>query len=145
MSILLAYLTLCVVWGTTYLALKIGLEGFDPFFMAGVRFLLAGLLLLPVLFRKNARLPQGRREWLAVAATAVFMLAGANGLVTYSEVYLASGLTALTVATNPAWAALIGGWLFSKDEHMGWLGIAGMEKEGPKKAALKLLEYIKEL
>lgn len=126
MTILLAYLTLCVVWGTTYLALKVGLEGFDPFFMAGVRFLLAGLLLLPVLFRKSARRPAARREWLAIAALGVLMLVGANGLVTYSEVYLASGLTALTVSTNPAWAALIGGWLFAKDERFGWQGIVGM-------------------
>ena len=126
MTILLAYLTLCVVWGTTYLALKVGLEGFDPFFMAGVRFLLAGLLMLPVLFRKTARLPATRREWLAVGASGLLMLVGANGLVTYSEVYIASGLTALTVATNPAWAALIGGWLFAKDERFGWQGIVGM-------------------
>lgn len=125
LKVALAYLTLCLVWGTTYLAIKIGLEGFAPFFMAGVRFLIAGLLLAPVLLRKQAQMPQGK-EWLAVAASGILMLVGGNGLVTYSEHFIASGLTALTVSTNPAWAVLIGGWFFSRDEHPGKWALLGM-------------------
>jgi drug/metabolite transporter (DMT)-like permease len=126
LKVALAYLTLCVVWGTTYLAIKVALEGFDPFFMAGVRFLIAGVFLAPVLLRKKAKLPPNRREWLAIIASGIVMLVGANGLVTWSEHYIASGLTALTVATNPAWAVLIGGWFFSRDERLGtwaWVGM----------------------
>ncbi len=123
----LGYLTLCIVWGTTYLAIKVALEGFDPYFMAGVRFLAAGLILVPVLFRKNARLPKNAGEFGAIILSGALMLLGGNGLVTWSEVYLDSGLTALTVATGPAWTALIGGWFFArKDERYGKYALVGM-------------------
>jgi drug/metabolite transporter (DMT)-like permease len=121
-----AYATLCLVWGTTYLAIKVGLEGFAPFYMAGVRFAIAGVLLSPVMLRKNARLPADAREWAAVVASGILLLVGGNGLVTWSESYLPSGLTALTVSTNPAWAVLIGGWFFSRDERYGKWALVGM-------------------
>jgi drug/metabolite transporter (DMT)-like permease len=124
-GVFLGYLTLCIVWGTTYLAIKIGLEGFSPYYMAGVRFALGGLLLLPALFLKRSRLPKSRREWFYLVLAGILMLVGGNGFVTYSEVYLDSGLTALTVATNPAWAALIGGYFFSRDERYGKYAILG--------------------
>lgn len=119
MATALGYLTLCLVWGTTYLAIKIGLEGFDPYFMAGVRFLVAGLLMSPVLLRKSAQIPRSKSELGIIVLSGALLLVGANGLVTLSEVYLDSGLTALTVSTNPAITALIGGWFFSRDERYG--------------------------
>ncbi|MBI5060146.1 EamA family transporter [candidate division KSB1 bacterium] len=117
MRILLAYSALCLIWGTTYLALKVALEGFAPYFMGGTRFLLAGILLLPSLFRRQATMPEDRRQLGLIALSGLLMLTGANGLVNLSEVYLDSGLTALTVSTAPVWSALIGGWFFSKDER----------------------------
>ena len=125
MATALGFVTLCVVWGTTYLAIKVSLEGFDPFFMAGTRFLLAGIILIPVLFRKKARFPKDWRETGAVALSGILMLTGGNGLVTLSEVYLHSGLTAVTVAVGPAFTALIGGWFFAKDERYGKYAIFG--------------------
>ncbi|HEY3296798.1 MAG TPA: EamA family transporter [bacterium] len=126
LNALFAYLTLCIVWGTTYLGIKIALEGFDPFFMVGVRFLIAGLLMSPVLLRKRAQLPADRKEWLAIIVSGICLLVGGNGLVTLSERYIASGVTALTVATNPAWAVLIGGWFFSREERYGKIALTGM-------------------
>jgi drug/metabolite transporter (DMT)-like permease len=114
----LGYLAICIIWGTTFLAIKVGLEGFAPFFMAGTRFLIAGLLLSPVLLRKSARMPKNGRELGAIILSGALLLLGGNGIVTLAEVYLDSGLTALTIATNPAWTALIGGWFFArKDER----------------------------
>ena len=125
MSTILAYLTLCIVWGTTFLAIKVALEGFDPFFMAGSRFLMAAILLVPVFFRKTARFPKTKRETGAVVLSGILMLTGGNGLVTLSEVYLDSGLAALTIAIGPAFTALIGGWFFAKDERYGKYAIVG--------------------
>jgi drug/metabolite transporter (DMT)-like permease len=116
MTVALAYIILCVVWGVTYLAIKVGLEGFDPYFMGGVRFLLAGILFIPVFFRKSVTLPKDLKTWFWVILPGLFMLTGANGLVTYAEVFVDSGLAALTVSTGPAWAAIIGGFFFSKSE-----------------------------
>jgi drug/metabolite transporter (DMT)-like permease len=125
LKIALGYTALCLIWGTTYLALKIGLEGFAPFHLAAVRFLIAAAIMTPVLFRRRAHFSRDRREWIAIVVSGACMLVGANGLVTWSEVYLDSGLTALTVATNPVWAALIGGWLFARDERMSRMALIG--------------------
>jgi drug/metabolite transporter (DMT)-like permease len=82
--------------------------------------------MLPYLIRKRKHLLENRREWLATIVAGVFMLVGANGFVTWAEVYLDSGLTALTVSTNPAWAALLGGLFFSRDERYGKLAMLGV-------------------
>lgn len=114
--VILAYLILCIVWGVTYLAIKVGLEGFQPYFMGGVRFLLAGILFLPVFLRKSVTIPKDLKSWILALLPGLFMLTGANGLVTYAESFVDSGLAALTVSTGPAWAAIIGGLFFSKSE-----------------------------
>ncbi len=126
MATALGYLAVCVIWGTTFLAIKVGLEGFAPFFMAGTRFLIAGILLSPVLLRKSARMPRNWSEFGAIVLSGALLLLGGNGIVTLAEVYLDSGLTALTIATNPAWTALIGGWFFArKDERYGKWAVLG--------------------
>lgn len=122
----IAYVILCVVWGVTYLAIKVGLEGFDPYFMGGIRFLAAGLLFIPVFFRKDINLPKDLKTWFWVILPGLFMLTGANGLVTYAEVFVDSGLAALTVSTGPAWAAIIGGFFFSKSEKFDKFSMLGV-------------------
>ncbi len=125
-TVAIAYISLCIIWGTTYLAIKITLEGFDPFFMGGVRFLVAGLCLTPILYWRWSAIPRDRRTlgWIILAG--LLMLAGANGLVNLAEVSLDSGLTALTVCTSPAWSALIGGFVFSRHERFDRWSLAGV-------------------
>jgi len=107
----LPWVALCVVyvvWGSTYLAIRIGVETIPPLLLAGVRYLLAGSLLFPVALRlggpavRTADRP-GRRQWLAAAVVGTLLLSMGNGGVTFAEQTVPSGLAALLVATVPLW------------------------------------------
>ena len=122
----LAYGAICVIWGTTYLAIKIGLESFDPVFYAGVRYT-AGALLLLILARSRG-VPFGGplRRWWPAFGVGVLFIAVSNGLVFWAETGLDSGFTALLMTTSPLWTALLAP-LLSSDRApgaTGWAGIA---------------------
>jgi drug/metabolite transporter (DMT)-like permease len=105
---LLAYgswLAVCFFWGTTYMAIRIGLETLPPMLFAGIRFLIAGTILLAgVRWWSGARLPVGR-EWLHQGIVGVMLLGIGNGFVVWAEKTVPSGLAALLVATSPFWIA----------------------------------------
>ena len=113
-----------VVWGSTYLAIRVGVEHLPPLFMAGARYLIAGSLLYPVARRSAARdadagdvapsRPAGQRRgphaarpglraWLAGAVVGLLLLVAGNGGLTVGETTLPSGLAAVLVATVPLW------------------------------------------
>jgi len=95
------YALLCVIWGSTWLAIKVGYGGLGPFNVAAIRFLVAGAvftLLLPLL---RVRRPRGRREWAVVACDGLVLFAGDYGLIYWGEQFLDSGLTAIIFATLP--------------------------------------------
>jgi drug/metabolite transporter (DMT)-like permease len=103
---IIAYCALAAVfffWGTTYLAIRVGLETLPPTLFAGIRFLTAGAILLGFLriWRKE-QLPVGR-EWLHQALVGLMLLGVGNGLVVWSEVWIPSGMAALMIATSPFW------------------------------------------
>jgi drug/metabolite transporter (DMT)-like permease len=102
---LVAYLLVCTLWGSTYLAIRIGVGHLPPFLFAGVRFLTAGLLLGGIGLALGIRLPGRARDWRTLAITGVFLLCGANAMVVWSEQYIASGIASVLVATMPLWAA----------------------------------------
>jgi len=106
-----------LVWGSTYLAIRVGVRpthatGFPPLLLAGARFTVAGLIMLAVFVRRPAADgrpdPLGARQWAAAAVIGVALLLGGNGLVSIAEQRIASGIAALVVATVPIWAALLG-------------------------------------
>lgn len=100
-----AYLALafvCVVWGTTYLAIRICLETVPPLFMGGLRFSVAGILLIAVLGSRGKRLPSVR-AWPSLALLGALMLGCGNGGVVWAEQTVPSGLTAVLVAMSPFW------------------------------------------
>lgn len=101
--------TVYLVWGTTYLGIRVAVESIPPFLMSGVRYSLAGALLLGwVAFRGG--LSEGlptRRQWAASLLTGVGLIAFGNGGVTWGEQYVPSGLAAIIVATMPIWIAVI--------------------------------------
>ena len=99
-----AWLSVCFFWGTTYLAIRIGVESLPPFLFAGIRWLIAGLLFLLILRIRGVPFPE-RREYLNLAVVAVMLLVLANGCVVWAEQWIPSGLTALIVATLPFWMA----------------------------------------
>ncbi|MBC7911772.1 MAG: EamA family transporter [Pyrinomonadaceae bacterium] len=98
-----AWLAVCFLWGTTYLAIRIGLETLPPMLFAGLRFLTAGALLFPfVYFSRGARLPKGR-EWVSQIVIGLMLLGVGNGMVVLAEQWVPSGVAALLVATSPFW------------------------------------------
>ncbi len=99
-----------IVWGSTYLAIRVAVRegsGFPPFMMGAMRVFLGGglLLLWAGLGRKRLRLT--RKELLIVAASGLLLWFGGNGLVVWAEQRAASGFAALVVASTPVWVALI--------------------------------------
>ncbi len=107
-ELLLAFAAVYVLWGSTYLAIRIGVETIPPFLLAGVRHLTAGLILLGWLRLRGTPMPE-RRHWRAAAIIGGLMLLGGNGLVTWAEQRVPSGLAALIVASVPIWMTLLDG------------------------------------
>jgi drug/metabolite transporter (DMT)-like permease len=102
LTIILAFLTIYLVWGSTYLAIRFGIETFPPFAFAGIRFFLAGIILFSVVSFKY--FSQINKQVIKVAAiSGIFLIAGGNGLVTLAEKTVSSGLAALWIATIPLW------------------------------------------
>jgi drug/metabolite transporter (DMT)-like permease len=100
-----------VVWGSTYLAIRIGVRDIPPGLLAGVRYLVAGALLYPVAARAGsaelrAADRAGWRQWLGSAVVGLLLLVIGNGGVTLAEKSLPSGLAAVLVATVPLWMVL---------------------------------------
>ena len=104
----LAMLVLYIVWGSTYLAIRIALSSYPPFLLAGLRFALAGLLLFGYLRLRGNALPTAR-QWRNAAFTGVLLLGFGNGLVCYAELSVSSGVSAVAVASMPLFAAIFAG------------------------------------
>jgi drug/metabolite transporter (DMT)-like permease len=119
-------LVLYVVWGSTYLGIAIAVQTIPPFVMAGVRFLVAGLILLAW-----SRLRDGstfvaptRREWRDSAIVGGLLLGGGMGLVAWGEQTIPSGIAALMVALVPVWIAIFGRLAYG--QRLPGLAIAGI-------------------
>lgn len=97
-----AWVIVCLVWGTTYLAIRICLETVPPLLMGGLRFVVAGVLLAAILALRGERLP-GPAAWPSLAILGFCMLGFGNGGVVWAEQTVPSGLTAVLVATSPFW------------------------------------------
>jgi drug/metabolite transporter (DMT)-like permease len=123
LGIVLALFALYVIWGTTYLAMKIGLEGFPPFILAGIRFLVAGCILYPFLRIRGAAAPT-RSQWISATLIGALLLMGGNGGVIFAEQWVASGLAALGLAAIPLWAALFSGLFGRWPTRVEWLGLS---------------------
>jgi EamA-like transporter family. len=122
---LAAFAVVYLVWGSTYLAIRVGVASAPPFLFAGCRFLLAGSLLALWVVLRGRRLRPTWREARIVGITALLMLVGGNGLVTWAERVVPSDQTALLVASSALWMALFGS-LGSRGEAVGlrnWLGL----------------------
>ena len=99
-----AWGAVCLFWGTTYLAIRIGVQRVPPALFAGVRFIIAGVLFLAYLRWRGYPMPK-RQEWLHMAIVGISLLVMANGLVVWAEQWVPSGLTAVIIATLPFWSA----------------------------------------
>src|SRR5204863_10022295 len=114
--------TVYLVWGSTYLAIRVTDRTLPPLLMSSVRFLIAGAALYAFASRGRAR--PTRREWTAAAITGAALLLVGNGGVAWAETRLDSGLAALIVAIIPLWVAVLDRFVFGR--RLSFLAILGI-------------------
>ena len=102
----LAWFTIAIVWGTTFLGIRIALETIPVALLAGLRWLAAGVMLTALLPLLGEQLPP-RSAWRSIALVGFLMNVLGNGLLVWAEQYVASGLTAVVVGMVPFWAVLV--------------------------------------
>jgi drug/metabolite transporter (DMT)-like permease len=111
----LAWINVCVIWGTTYLAIRIGVQHLPPMLFAGIRWIIAGSIFLSLLRWKGNAFPRAN-EIVHLAIVGLALLGCGNGLVVVAEQWIPSGLTALLLSTGP----------------FGIVGLESLLPKGPK-------------
>ena len=104
--LILAFAAVYTIWGSTYLAIRVGVETLPPFLMAGARFLLAGAIMTIWARSRGSEWPT-RRQWRSTLVVGFLLLVGGNGALTWAEQEVPSGLASLLVATVPLWMVLL--------------------------------------
>lgn len=104
-AIIAAFATIYLVWGSTYLGIRVAVETMPPFLMAAARFLTAGTLLFTFLKLRGIPWPTAR-QWRINALIGTFLLLGGNGAVVWAEQFVPSGLTALLIGVGPLFIVL---------------------------------------
>jgi drug/metabolite transporter (DMT)-like permease len=122
--IIAAFGALYLIWGSTYLAIRFGLETLPPFMMAGTRFLVAGILLYGFLRLRGAPRPT-LGQWKGAAVVGLLLLFGGNGGVVWAQQRVESGAAALLVATVPLWMVLFE-WMRTGGERPRGQTLAGL-------------------
>ena len=120
----LAWLTICIVWGTTYLAIRIGVSDLPPMLFAGIRWIIAGILMTILLNLRQYKLPR-LKDIKHLAVVGILLLGIANGLVVVAEQWLPSGLTALILSTLPFWVVGLE-YFLPNAPKINWFIIAGL-------------------
>jgi drug/metabolite transporter (DMT)-like permease len=127
----LALGTVYLIWGSTYLAIRIAVQGLPPFIGSALRFWVAGAILLAIAFLQGHPRPE-RRQILGASVVGLCFLLGGNGGIVWAEQYLSSGMAALIQATTPLWvliveAVLPGGskptWVSAMGTALGFAGV----------------------
>ena len=118
-ALLLAFAAIYLIWGSTYLAIRVAVETLPPFLLAAARFLLAGGLLYAWLTFKG-RAHATPRQWRDNLIVGGLLLVGGNGLVVWAEQKIPSGLTTLLLSVNPLIIVLLD-WMWC---HVLWHMVA---------------------
>src|SRR5262245_29940669 len=119
-----ALAAVCFFWGTTYLAIRIGVESMPPFLLAGIRFLIAGGLISLYFVWKKTPWPSWQ-EWKQIILVSILFFVVGNTSVVQAEKHISSGLAALICSAIPIWVVLIN-LLMKKTEKINGLIIAGL-------------------
>src|SRR5438270_2115245 len=119
-----AWLTLCVVWSSTWLAIKVGLRDLPPISFVAIRFLIAIIVLLAVSIGRSRLLPLRRCDYVVLAVTGVLMFAVNYTLLFWAELHVSSGLAAVLQATIPIFGLFIAHWMLP-DEPLRLQKLAG--------------------
>src|SRR5437867_10958639 len=123
---LVAYLVVCVFWGSTYLAIRVGVEVLPPFLFAGLRFVIAGALLLTIMLALGDRLPSRAADWRTQAIVGVLLLTGGNALVVWAEQYTPSGVASIFVVTVALWMAFFDAIIPGGSGDLNWRVVTGL-------------------
>src|SRR5215470_11205091 len=120
----LAWVTLCVVWSSTWLAIKIGLRDLPPISFVAIRFLIAIIVLLAVSMGRTHLLPRSRKDYVVLAVTGILMFAVNYTLLFWAELHVSSGLAAVLQATIPIFGMIFAHWMLP-DEPLRLQKVAG--------------------
>ena len=120
----LAWVTLCVVWSSTWLVIKIGLRDLPPISFVAIRFLVAIVVLLAVSIGRTHLLPRGRNDYVVLAITGILMFAVNYTLLFWAELHVSSGLAAVLQATIPIFGMIFAHWMLP-DEPLRLQKLAG--------------------
>jgi drug/metabolite transporter (DMT)-like permease len=104
---LLGYIALCLIWGTTWLAIRLVVRDVPPFLAAAVRFLVAGALLLGLAFAQKRRWPANGEQWNAIFVLSLTIMAVPYGLLFWAEQHVNSSMTAVLYSAMPLTVALV--------------------------------------
>src|SRR6266850_2317595 len=142
----LVWLLLCCIWGSTWLFIKLGLEDLPPLTFAGIRFLIATIVLLFLVALRRLPFPRQRRDFMLLAGTGILSFSVNYGLVFWGEQYISSGLAALLQSMLPAFGLIIAHYYLPGEPMtlpriagvvMGVIGVGGifsnqLQVSGPK-------------
>ncbi|HVQ38885.1 MAG TPA: EamA family transporter [Pyrinomonadaceae bacterium] len=121
----IVWLLLCLIWGSTWLFIKLGLSDLPPFSFAGIRFVIGSAILFLIIKARRLALPRSRADWILLAITGVLSFSLNYGLLFWGEQYISSGLAALLQATIPVFGLVIAHF-YLPDEQMTPVKIVGV-------------------
>jgi drug/metabolite transporter (DMT)-like permease len=117
-----ALVTLYVLWGSTYLAIRFALESYPPFLLGAIRMSIAGALMYVVLRLRGTPAPS-RKQWRTLAVLSIWMVLLSNGLVNLAETEVGSGLAAIAVASMPLFAGVFAMLRGRHPSRIEWIGL----------------------
>ncbi|NLN47686.1 MAG: EamA family transporter [Clostridiales bacterium] len=122
---LLAYILVCIIWGSTYLAIRIGVKSMPPFLFAGIRNVTAGSIILLFSYIRKLEFPNGLEEYGKISIVGFFLLGICNTLVVIAEMRINSSTAALLLALIPIFIVIIEQFIpgGSRISLMGWFGM----------------------
>lgn len=124
LPLIAAFFALYVIWGSTYLVIRIGVEYWPPLLLAGIRFVTAGALMYGFLRWRGVPAPTWV-QWKAAGKIGILLLTFGNGAVSVAEhTGVASGVAALAVATVPLFTLLCGYFWGARNTRLEWAGVA---------------------
>jgi drug/metabolite transporter (DMT)-like permease len=124
-TLILAFGLVYVFWGSTYLAIAIGVEQIPPALMCATRFLIAGILMLAYCGLRGRKIIYSPRQLWHMAVVGLLLLMGGNLTLSYAEQIVPSGLSALLIAVTPLWFLVLDAWLLG-NHHIARRGLAGL-------------------
>jgi drug/metabolite transporter (DMT)-like permease len=124
-QVVIAFAVVYVFWGSTYLGIAVGVRHFPPELMTGIRFLIAGLVMLAACALTGKRIVISRGDLLRQAIIGILLLSVSNTVLTWAEEYVRSGLASLIVASIPIWFLVLDTWIFRGD-RLSTRGLVGL-------------------